>query len=128
MRKTYAYNSIIIGVLLGIAVGATTKSVILGVIVGIATSVVGFFIIKLIENALYNAANKATNKITESHQRRKAEKMRSYNDISMQKTQFPSQRIPSNDSVNNNDLICPQCGAVLPRGAAFCAYCGTKIQ
>ena len=128
MRKTYAYNSIIIGVLLGLGVGASAKSVILGIIVGIIVSVAGFFIIKLIENALYNAANKATNKITESYQKRKAEKMRSFDDTSMQKTQFPSRSIPSDDSANNNDIICPQCGAVLPRGAAFCAYCGTEIR
>ena len=53
MRKTYAYNSIIIGALLGITVGASTKNVVLGIVVGLAVSVVGFIIIKLIEYDLF---------------------------------------------------------------------------
>lgn len=75
MRKTYAYNSIIIGALLGITVGASTKSVVWGIVVGLAVSVVGFIIIKLVENALYAAANKATKKAQDAYQRRKARKI-----------------------------------------------------
>lgn len=74
MRVTYAYNSIIFGVLLGVLVYAATKSIILGVVVGIAVTVVGFIIIRAIENALYKAANKTYDRISEAHQRRKEQK------------------------------------------------------
>lgn len=103
MRKTYAYNSIIIGALLGITVGASTESVVLGIVVGLAVSVVGFIIIKLIENALYAAANKATNKAQEAYQRRKAQKMQesdNYNPPAT--TQFPGNNSSEYQS-NAND-------------------------
>ena len=49
MRKTYAYNSIIFGVLLGILVYCTTESIALTVLTGIGVSVVGFFLILFYE-------------------------------------------------------------------------------
>ena len=52
MRKTYAYNGIILGVLLGIVAGAYTDSVVLGVIAAIGASVVCFLVIRAMENAI----------------------------------------------------------------------------
>lgn len=61
MRKTYAHNSIILGVLLGIIVGAKFGTV-LGVIAAIVVSVAGWFLIRMLENAIdkgVDAAGKA---------------------------------------------------------------------
>jgi hypothetical protein len=52
MRKTYAYNSIILGVLLGLLVWLKSDSLILGIVALIAVSIVGFILIRLIENAI----------------------------------------------------------------------------
>lgn len=64
MRKTYAYNSIIVGALVGVIVYASTDgSVALALLATIAVSVVGFIIIKAIENVIakgYEAASDAT--------------------------------------------------------------------
>ena len=52
MRKTYAYNSIIIGVLVGLLAWASTESVVLGVLACVGVSIVGFVIIRFIEQAI----------------------------------------------------------------------------
>lgn len=74
MGVTYAYNSIIIGVLIGIWVYAATKSIVLGIIAGIAVTVVGFIIIRAVENALYKAGEQTYDKISEAYQKRKEQK------------------------------------------------------
>lgn len=71
MRKTYAFNGIIIGVLFGILVWAKTNSTVAGIGVAIAASVVCFLIIKGIENAISAGVDRASDAITrkmdESH-------------------------------------------------------------
>ena len=71
MRKTYAFNGIIIGVLFGILVWAKTNSSVAGIGVAIAVSVVAFLIIRGIENAISAGVDKAseaiTRKMDESH-------------------------------------------------------------
>ena len=52
MRKTYAYNSIIIGVLIGLLAWASTENVVLGVLACVGVSIIGFVIIRLIEQAI----------------------------------------------------------------------------
>lgn len=64
MRKTYAFNGIIIGVLFGILVWAKTNSSVAGIGVAIAVSVVAFLIIKGIENAISAGVDKASEAIT----------------------------------------------------------------
>ena len=74
MRKTYAYNSIIIGVLLGLLVYVSTENVILAVAACLAASVVGFIIIRLIENVLYKGVDKAADAVSKAWQKHKDNK------------------------------------------------------
>ena len=64
MRKTYAYNSITIGILLGILVWISANSAILGILTGLAVSVVGFFIIRMLENAVNKGVDKVSEKVS----------------------------------------------------------------
>ena len=51
-RKTFAYNSIIIGALLGMLVWAYTENTALGIAAAVVISVAGFFAIRGLEHAL----------------------------------------------------------------------------
>ncbi len=104
MRKTYAYNSIIIGVLLGLLVGIKAGTA-LGIIVGIAVSVVGFFIIRAIENVLYKGADAATKAVK--------------NAIDNKKQEIKAAEAESK--------TCPNCGSKQNADVAFCRNCGTKL-
>ena len=105
MRKTYAYNSIIIGVLLGMLVGIKAGTV-LGIIVGIAVSVVGFFIIRAIENVLYKGADAAEKAIKTAIKNKKDEKVQAEAEMK----------------------ICPNCGSKQSKDATFCRSCGPKLN
>ena len=105
MRKTYAYNSIIIGVLLGMLVGIKAGTV-LGIIVGIAVSVVGFFIIRAIENVLYKGADAAEQAIKTAIKNKKEEKAQ----------------------IEAEMKTCPNCGSKQNKDAAFCRNCGSKLD
>lgn len=60
MRKTYAYNSITIGVLVGIVVYATSNgSIALAILATLAVSVIGFVIFRVLENAIDKGADAA---------------------------------------------------------------------
>ena len=48
MRKTYAYNSIIVGVLVGLLAWVSTENVVLGILACVGVSIVGFVIIRII--------------------------------------------------------------------------------
>ncbi len=69
MRKTYAYNSVIIGALLGILVWAETESTVLGVLACIMISIIGFIVIQLLENTLYAASDKAADAVGDAVRR-----------------------------------------------------------
>lgn len=73
MRKTYAYNSIIFGVLIGLLVYSKTN-IVLGVIAGLAVSIVGFVLIKFIEDALYHASDAVGDAVSNKISEKRAEK------------------------------------------------------
>ena len=77
MRKTYAYNSIIIGVLVGLLAWASTENVVLGVLACVGVSIVGFVIIRLIEQAIskgVDAAADAAAKASRKHKEQNGDK------------------------------------------------------
>ena len=67
MRKTYAYNSIIIGVLVGLLAWVSTENVVLGILACVGVSIVGFVIIRIIEKAIGKGAAKAYRKHKEQN-------------------------------------------------------------
>ena len=71
MRKTYAYNSIIIGVLVGILAWASTENVVLGILACVGVSVVGFVIIRVIEKAIGKGIDAATDAAAKAYQKHK---------------------------------------------------------
>ena len=70
MRKTYAYNSIIIGFLVGMIVGIKAGTV-PGILVGIVVAVVGFFLIRALERLLYRGEEAAIDAIKRSIKEKK---------------------------------------------------------
>lgn len=71
MRKTYAYNSIIIGVLVGLLAWASTESVVLGVLACVGVSIVGFVIIRLIEQAVSKGVDAAADAAAKAYRKHK---------------------------------------------------------
>ena len=71
MRKTYAYNSIIFGVLLGLLARASTKNVVLGVLACVGVSVVGFVIIRIIEKAIGKGVDAAADAAAKAYRKHK---------------------------------------------------------
>lgn len=71
MRKTYAYNSVIIGALLGLLVGAATENVVLGILACVGVSIVGFVIIRLIERAISKGIDAAVDAAAEAYRKHK---------------------------------------------------------
>lgn len=71
MRKTYAYNSIIIGVLVGILAWASTENVVLGILACVGVSVVGFVIIRVIEKAIGKGVDAAANAAAKAYRKHK---------------------------------------------------------
>ena len=58
MRKTYAYNSIIIGFLIGLLVAVQTDKIVLGILAGLGVAVVGFVLIRLLEKGIAKGVDK----------------------------------------------------------------------
>lgn len=102
MRKTYAYNSVIIGVLVGMLF-VVKGNVALGIILGIVITVGGFLLIRAIENALYKGADAAGQAVVNAINKKKEQKL-----------------------ANNN--LCPKCGAQITNEDAFCENCGEKLK
>lgn len=73
MRKTYAPNAIVIGVLVGILV-AVKVNVILGVLAGLAVSVIGWVLISSLERAADHAGNALDDAIRKKINERKDKK------------------------------------------------------
>lgn len=65
MRKTYAYNGIVIGILLGLYVGVASKSGVLCVLAMVGISVLAFAAIRLLENAIDAGVDKASEAISQ---------------------------------------------------------------
>ena len=74
MRKTYAYNSIIIGILIGILVYVSSDSLILAILACLGISVVGFVVIRLLEKALSRGVDKAVDAATKAYENHKQNK------------------------------------------------------
>ena len=145
MRKTYAYNSIIFGVLLGILVYATTESIALTILTGLGVSVVGFFIIRMIENAIHKGVHKAADKISDAYQHRKEQKaIENGTYVKPETTQMPQRtttQMPARPAAEAVPAAQPSARpAVQPAAEAvpaaqptatitnFCPYCGKKID
>ena len=71
MRRTYAPNSIVIGVLLGMLVYFKFDSMILGILAAIAISVVGWLAIRAIERAVAKGVDKASEAIINKYEDKK---------------------------------------------------------
>lgn len=74
MRKTYAYNSVVIGILLGMLVYASTSNVVLAILTCLGVSIVGFVIIRVIENAIDKGIDKAGDAISNAVKKHKENK------------------------------------------------------
>ncbi len=132
MRRTYAYNSILFGILIGMLVGVSTDNAALAVLAGLGVSIVGFIAIRLIENALCAGVDMAVDKMTGAHQRRKAQQ----NPIPHPQpnvTRMPVRTVPPVQPVRQTQpgepmTRCPFCGASIRRSASFCKYCGGAVR
>ena len=71
MKKTFAYNSITIGVLVGLLAWASTKNVVLGVLACVGVSIVGFVIIRLIEQAIGKGVDAAADAAAKAYRKHK---------------------------------------------------------
>lgn len=74
MRKTYAYNSIIIGFLVGLLVAVSSKSIVLAILAGLAVAVVGFVAIRALEKLMDKAGDKAVDAVSNAYQKHKQNK------------------------------------------------------
>lgn len=135
MRKTYAYNSIIIGFLIGILVWASAESAILGILAGLGVSVVGFFIIRMFENALEKGVDKVSEKVAEAYHRRQERKtMENRTYVKPNTTQMPQNRttqFPDKSTAPaplHNTAVCPYCKAEIKDGVVFCPACGQSVD
>jgi len=63
MRRTYAHNAVVIGVLLGFLV-AIKAGIILGIIVAVAVSIIGYKLIRAFENKVDDVADRAGDAIS----------------------------------------------------------------
>lgn len=73
MRKTYAYNSAIFGILFGIYVTEKAGAS-LGFLAGAAVTIIGFFIIRALENTISDGISKGTDAISNKVYDKKKEK------------------------------------------------------
>ena len=73
MRRTYAPNAIIIGILFGILVAAKVN-VVLGVIAALGISILGWVLIRTLENACDRAGNAVEDAIRKKFDERKGRK------------------------------------------------------
>lgn len=71
MRKTYAYNSIIIGVLVGLLAWASTENVVLCILACVGVSIVGFVIIRIIEKAIGKGVDAAADAAAKAYRKHK---------------------------------------------------------
>ena len=71
MKKTFAYNSITIGVLVGLLAWASTKNVVLGVLACVGVSIIGFVIIRFIEQAVSKGVDAAADAAAKAYRKYK---------------------------------------------------------
>ena len=132
MRKTYAYNSIIFGILLGLLVYVSSKSAALGILTLIGVSVLGFIIIRFIENAISKGVDKAADKISEAYQHRKEQKaIENGTYVNPETTQMPDKATTQFPQKEESEEIktkyCGYCGAKINAESKFCPACGKSV-
>ncbi|MBR2304158.1 MAG: zinc ribbon domain-containing protein [Ruminococcus sp.] len=110
MRKTYAYNSIFIGIMLALLVQVSTENIVLAVITLLGVSILGFVVIRALENAFYKAGDMAVDKAMDAYTKRKQRKM--------QENAAPNVR-----TAVSADWVC-SCGHTNPQESKFCGMCG----
>lgn len=71
MRRTYAPNSVFIGILVGILVYEAANNVVLAILAFLGVSIVGFVIIKAIENLISKGVDKAGDAVSNAIQNHK---------------------------------------------------------
>ncbi len=131
MRRTWAYNGIVIGFLIGFWVWAVTQSTGLAVVAGIVVSAVAFLVIRFLENLIYAGAEKAGEKIREAYEKRKEPLQTS--DLPSRQCKACGAKIEAGrvtckecGSVQNEPIRkCKTCGAVMEPGCISCKQCGT---
>ena len=141
MRKTYAYNSILIGFLVGMLVGVSTDSVVLAVLAGLGVAIVGFIVIRVIENAINAGVDKAADKVKEAYGKHKQKTMPASAVVppavtqmpgsaqTAQRTTFPQQaETPAPAASGEPTVPCPSCGAQVRAAARFCPSCGGEMS
>ena len=74
LRKTYAYNSVIIGVLVGLLVWVFMENAVLGILAFVGVSVVGFFIIRFIEKAIGKGVDAAVDATARAYKKRREQR------------------------------------------------------
>ena len=74
MRKTYAYNSIIIGFLIGLLVAVQTDKIVLGILAGLGVAGVGFVLIRLLEKGIAKGVDKGVDAAVNAYQKHKEKK------------------------------------------------------
>ena len=74
-RKTYAYNSIIIGFLIGLWVYFSTgENLVWAILAGLAVAVAGFFLIRFLETLVEKGVDTAVAAVTGLFNRKKEQK------------------------------------------------------
>ena len=120
MRKTYAYNSIVIGVLVGIIVFLSTGSVVLTALAALGISVVGFIMIRGLEKLLEKGVDKATEKIGKAHERRKeAKAAAAAYDAGAFVTRQETTRFPAGSAPEGGAFAARQRTTTFPAASAF---------
>ena len=71
MKKTFAYSSITIGVLVGLLAWASTENVVLGVLACVGVSIIGFVIIRFIEQAIDKGIDVAADAAVKAYRKHK---------------------------------------------------------
>ena len=140
MRKTYSYNSIIIGFLVGLLVGVSSDSAVLAVLAGLGVAIVGFIVIRVIENAINAGVDKAADKVKEAYSKHKQKTMPASAVVppattqmpgstqAAQRTTFPQQaETPAPATSAEPTVPCPNCGAQVRAAARFCPSCGGEM-
>ena len=70
-RKTYAHNSVILGLLVALYIWASSGKTALAIAAFIAISVIGFLLIRAAEKALYKGADKAVDAVADAIKKKK---------------------------------------------------------
>ena len=74
MRKTYAYNYILIGILVGILVYVSSENLLLAILALLGVSVLGFIVIRVIENLISKGVDTTVDAAGKAYRKHKEQK------------------------------------------------------